>query len=499
MLALLLIGISLLAGRSDASISAADMTELDRYVRIVDPVYGFTNTFKNFTTNGYSAYFYNLTSLQYLTSKLTSRSVWTHTLIYIVPDNMNSNCTDAFIWYTWGSNGNPWKPNAEDDIDLAVVSQVAMGTRCPSVAVYEIPNQQICFFDTATPYCDSEDGAIAYTFNRFLYQNRSAEWLLLFPMAKAGVRAMDAVQALAKADFGHSIKHFIVSGASKRGWTTWLVGAVDPVAGRVKAIVPVVLDALNFNSFIHRQWQSYQGFTFVLKPYWEFGLTRATSMPMFANWTREIDPFAYRHRLTMPKFSVNAAGDEFQLLDDQRHWAHDMPGEMKTILIKDADHVLVTNFGLVIKAVRAYTESVVNNLVRPSYSWAISATTGQIAVTTSVTPKKVELVYTTIATKLRDFRDIVGPGTENPCIIHVMGGCVRFLLWTSTTITGTSPTTFATNVTAPAVGWTGFYLQLEFENGPGLDDFVFASPASVLPLGYPFADCAGAGCNGTLV
>ncbi len=481
------------------ALSPSEMTALDRYVRVVDPVFDILNTGKNFTTFGYSAYFYNLTSLQYLTPEFTDRSVWVHTLIYIVPDNLNKSCTDAYIWYTWGHNDQPWKADAQDDIDLAVVSQVAMATRCPAIAVYEIPNQKICFLDSTPPYCDSEDGAIAYTFNRFLYQNRSAEWLLLFPMVKAGVRAMDAVQAIAAADFGHTITHFIPSGASKRGWTTWLVGAVDPVPGRVKAIVPVVLDALNFNSFIHRQWQSYQGFTFVLKPYWEFGLTRATSMPLFANWTREIDPYAYRNRLTMPKFSINAAGDEFQLLDDQRHWAHEMPGEMKTILIKDADHVLITNFFLVIKAVRAYTESVVLNIARPSYTWSISETTGQISVTTSVAPKKVELVFTTVPTKLRDFRDIVGPATENPCIIHVMGGCVRFILWTSKTITGTTPTTFSTNVTAPATGWTGFYLQLEFENSPGMDDYIFASPASVLPLGYPFPDCAGAGCNGTLV
>lgn len=34
------------------------------------------------------------------------------------------------------------------------------------------------------------------------------------------------------------------TGASKRGWTTWLVGAVDTT--RVMAIVPIVLDAINF-------------------------------------------------------------------------------------------------------------------------------------------------------------------------------------------------------------------------------------------------------------
>ena len=42
-------------------------------------------------------------------------------------------------------------------------------------------------------------------------------------------------------------------GASKRGWTTWLVGAVDPV--RVKGIVPIVLDAINFVAVEHHEWR----------------------------------------------------------------------------------------------------------------------------------------------------------------------------------------------------------------------------------------------------
>src|SRR5579883_2168441 len=44
-------------------------------------------------------------------------------------------------------------------------------------------------------------------------------------------------------DGGHlKVDHFVVAGGSKRGWTTWLVGTVDP---RVIAIVPLVIDALN--------------------------------------------------------------------------------------------------------------------------------------------------------------------------------------------------------------------------------------------------------------
>lgn len=477
-------------------------TELDKYVRRDDGAFNWTDMHYNFSFSGeYTAHLFNLTSQRYLNDSLTDRSLWTHTMVYVVPTKLNASCNTAYIWLTWGHNGHPWKggKDAENDVDIAVITQVAINTGCPAVAVYDIPNQEICFYDDpSSPYCDSEDGAIAYTFNRFLYHNKSADWILLFPMTKAGLRAMDAVEQISVQVFSQPITEFIVSGASKRGWTTWLCGAVDYKPNRIKAIVPFVLDALNFGNFIHRQWKSYQGFTFVLKPYVDFGLTSATALPIFQRWSTEVDPFFYRQRLTMPKFAVNAVGDEFQLLDDQATWAHMMPGEMKTIMIKDADHLLVTNFGLVLKAVVSYCESVVFGVSRPTYTWSIDATTGQITVTTSEAPVSVQLIQTSINTTRRDFRDTILH--EDPCIIHIMGGCIRFLLWSSSAATAVNATTFTTNVPVPAHGWTGFYLQVEFASGhASVENMIYASPASVLPLGYPYADCVGAQCNATLV
>ena len=62
---------------------------------------------------------------------------------------------------------------------------------------------------------------------------------------------MDAVQEFLASDQTANtggklkIEKFVVSGGSKRGWTTWLVGIVDP---RVMAIVPVVIDAAELRS-----------------------------------------------------------------------------------------------------------------------------------------------------------------------------------------------------------------------------------------------------------
>ena len=89
-----------------------------------------------------------------------------------------------------------------------------------------------------------------------------AEYILNLPMTKAGVRALDTITAFLTHitaptrswDLRLDPTDFIVSGVSKRGWTTWLVGAVDP---RVIAIVPVMMDELNFVENIKHHYRAY--------------------------------------------------------------------------------------------------------------------------------------------------------------------------------------------------------------------------------------------------
>ena len=84
--------------------------------------------------------------------------------------------------------------------------------------------------------------------------------------------------------------HHIVAGASKRGYSTWHVAAVDP---RVIAIVPIVMDALNFAQNAQHHYRSLGGacltliwisqlkggWSFVLKDYWHMNLTTLFNEP----------------------------------------------------------------------------------------------------------------------------------------------------------------------------------------------------------------------------
>ena len=65
-------------------------------------------------------------------------------------------------------------------------------------------------------------------------------------MTKAAVKALDALEMIVPMYTQGMSRRTSTWPVPKRGWTTWLVGAVESIANnRVKAICPLVLDALN--------------------------------------------------------------------------------------------------------------------------------------------------------------------------------------------------------------------------------------------------------------
>jgi PhoPQ-activated pathogenicity-related protein len=81
---------------------------------------------------------------------------------------------------------------------------------------------------------------------RNYFPNKSYKYLpLLMPMTKAAKRGMDIVQEFLQSNDIPTPKSFVVSGQSKRGWTTVLVAAID---SRVVAAVPIVFDIIRFNA-----------------------------------------------------------------------------------------------------------------------------------------------------------------------------------------------------------------------------------------------------------
>lgn len=164
----------------------------------------------------------------------------------------------------------------------------------------------------------TEDRLIAHTFNRFLAEG-DPDWPLLFPMVKASVRAMDAIQEAGTETWGIGIESFTVTGGSKRGWTAWLTAAADP---RVSAVAPIVIDALNMAEHFPYQTEVWGAPSARIYPYTDLGLDEILASERGRALREAVDPYAYRSVLTMPKLVINASNDAYFPLDSVNlYWA----------------------------------------------------------------------------------------------------------------------------------------------------------------------------------
>ena len=148
----------------------------------------------------------------------------------------------------------------------------------------------------------SEDSIIAYTWGKFLKaspEERNSfelqQWLLRFPMTKAVKKCVDAASDYMMKKLGdeYEIKDLMVAGASKRGWTTWTVGAVDK---RVRAIAPLVMDILKLNDQMHSHFRNLGGWTFAFQDYWWENNTYYVDTAAMGDMCQHIDPWSYRYR-----------------------------------------------------------------------------------------------------------------------------------------------------------------------------------------------------------
>src|SRR5690606_32270895 len=110
----------------------------------------------------------------------------------------------------------------------------------------------------------------AHTFEQYLRTGES-DWPLLLPMVKSAVRAMDATQEYARQNWSMQLETFTVTGASKRGWTTWLTGATDP---RATAIAPMVIDMLNMREQMKHQVATWGDYSDEIDDYTRRGLQK---------------------------------------------------------------------------------------------------------------------------------------------------------------------------------------------------------------------------------
>ena len=308
---------------------AADrQTALDTYVKAPDSHYRY-KLFEKKRVPGCRDYLIRMTSQQWRTPAQVNHSLWEHWVRIYVPDTVSS--TTSLLYIRGGSISDP-RPEPNHDLET-----LATLTHSVASEVFDIPNEPLTFTgDSFGPR--SEDQIIAYTWRKFL-ETGDAAWPLRLPMTKAAVRAMDTVTSFAASKQGgrHRVDHFVVTGASKRGWTTWTTAAVD---ARVVGIAPMVIDLLHVVPSFEHHYRVYGFWAPAVKDYYDEHLMDELGDRRFQELMDLVEPYSYRDRFTMPKLIINAAGDQFFLPDSSRFYFDDLPGEKHLLYEANADHSL---------------------------------------------------------------------------------------------------------------------------------------------------------------
>lgn len=328
-----------------------------------------------------------------LTSQKWKDYTWRHHLAVLVPREIEHD--GALLYLSSGNNSDEmpnWRKN--DDGSIQFMEYIAKKNRAVTAVLFQVPNQPL--FGNLT-----EDEIISLTFYNYK-QDKDYSWPLLFPMVKSAVRSMDAIQEFTRNELNHEINGFLVSGASKRGWTTWLTGASD---SRVEAIAPMVIDMINMPKSISYHLEAWGEYSPQIKDYVELGVAQDVDTEEGKDIVAMVDPFSYRDKLTMPKLIFNGTNDEYWPVDVIKLYYYDLPGENYLHYVPNAGHSL----GDKRQAINALNSFFAETLLDEEYtqcSWEVEEDGSEVIVTIDVSAEELAGVQLWSAySDDRDFRD----------------------------------------------------------------------------------------------
>lgn len=335
----------------------------------------------------------------HLTSQRWQGIEWRHVLTLIKPDNMNVSRQDALLVVSGGSWQESWPANGPETVpvrgEAQLMTLVANQFGCVIAVLSHVPFQPMMGGK-------KEDAIIAATFAKYI-ETQDTTWPLLLPMVKAAVRGMDATVAAAEQEWQVRLTSFTVTGASKRGWTTWLTGATDP---RVTAICPMVIDMLNMGEQMKLQLASFGGYSEQIADYTALNLPAFLSTPGGQSLQRIVDPFAYRARLGLPKLLIFGTNDRYWPLDACNLYWDQLPGEKHLLYVPNQGHG-ISDTARVIGSVAAIHRSRHGGDPLPKLDWEFTETASGVALDVSARGQ-VDTVRGWVAhAPTRDFRDAV--------------------------------------------------------------------------------------------
>ncbi|HOJ94663.1 MAG TPA: PhoPQ-activated protein PqaA family protein [Fervidobacterium nodosum] len=221
------------------------------------------------------------------------------------------------------------------------------------IILFDIPNQPL--------FGLREDALIAYTFAKY-FETQEEDWPLLLPMVKSVISTMDCTQDFLKSQ-GIKIEKFLVTGASKRGWTTYLTGAVD---NRVLGIVPIVYDNLNMREQMKKQLEYYGTFSEQIRDYTKYGFTEMVAKSEeVPELVKLVDPYYYE--INVPKLIIAGTNDPYWVVDSSELYFYDL-SEPKYVRFIPNDVHNLKNTMEVFSAIRTFFILCVERKL-PDFSW----------------------------------------------------------------------------------------------------------------------------------
>jgi PhoPQ-activated pathogenicity-related protein len=355
--------------------------DLAKYVATDDQVYRWERLSRTDRDDGMTVY--ELT----LISQVWQGSIWQHRLRVITPTALQHMPTLALLIISGSGDG-------ARELHEAVA--MARALSAPVAILHDIPNQPL--FGGLM-----EDDLLAYTFVKYL-QTHDTTWPLLLPMVKGVVKAMDAIQAFMQRERQSHVSGFLVSGASKRGWTTWLTPVVD---ARVKAIAPLVYDNLNLSQQLRHQRATWGHFSGQIAEYTERGLPQRllAGDKGALELATIVDPFVYRQHITIPKLIMLGTNDRYWPLDALNLYYPELVGETYILYMPNAGHDFGGGRARALAGLTAFFQKSAGRLTFPALRWQFDEDERRISFTLT-SDLKPQAVWAWIASSsTQDFRD----------------------------------------------------------------------------------------------
>ncbi|UCH34983.1 MAG: phenylacetic acid degradation protein [Armatimonadota bacterium] len=324
-----------------------------------------------------------------LTSQVWHGAKWQHLLRVFTP--AQASYPEWMLLLVSGGSGEP-EPGRDMGGGDQLAGSFAAMMRAPVAVLTLVPNQPL--FGGLV-----EDEIISLTFQQYI-RDGDPTWPLLFPMTKSAVRAMDALQAYAKQEWSRDITSFVVLGGSKRGWTTWLSAVADPE--RVKAIAPAVIDTLNFPAQFKYALELWGHYSEEVTDYTDKRLMDVFNDPRGRKVWKAVDPYTFRHDLTLPKLLLLGSNDPYWPTGALNLYWDDLVGPKYVLYAPNSGHGL-DDIQRVINTASAFFRTMAAGRDMPNISWEAKQDGSSLVLTITAPAAKDARAWVVQADDL-DFR-----------------------------------------------------------------------------------------------